>query len=86
MMPKKAKYDLRDQLIGVKVNEETKIKINWLAGMNGEKAGTYIYNILQKHLEEKEPWLTKEINQLTEEQRKKLLKTAQIEITMKGEI
>ena len=79
MMPKKSAEALRSHLIGVKVNEETKIKINYLAGMKGEKAGTYIYNLLIKHLEEKEPWISKEINDLTEEQIKRLLKSSTLD-------
>ena len=79
MMPKKKPEVKRSQLIGVKVNEETKIKINYLAGMKGEKAGTYIYNLLVKHIEEKEPWITKEINELTAEQINHLLKSSTLD-------
>ena len=35
--------------------------------MKGEKAGTYIYNLILKHIEEKEPWITKEIEDLKKE-------------------
>lgn len=70
MMPKKPANLKRSELIGVKVNEETKIKINYLAGMKGEKAGTYIYNLILKHIEEKEPWITKEIEDLKKETKK----------------
>lgn len=78
MMPKKSPEEKRSQLIGVKVNEDTKLKINYLAGMKGEYPGTYIYNLLIKHIEEKEPWLSKEICDLTEEEKKRLLKTSTI--------
>lgn len=78
MMPKKAPNAIRSHLIGVKVNEETKIKINYLAGMKGEKAGTYIYNLLIKHIEEKEPWISKEISELSEQEIEHLLKTASL--------
>lgn len=79
MMPRKQPEIKRSQLIGVKVNEDTKIKINYLAGQKGEKAGTYIYNLLIKHIEEKEPWISKEIKELSEEQRLRLLKTSTFE-------
>ena len=74
MMPKKTADKKRSYLIGVKVNEDTKQKINYLAGMKGEKAGTYIFNLLVKHIEEKEPWISKEINDLSENQKHNLLK------------
>lgn len=64
MMPKKDPSVKRSYLIGVKVNKDVKQKIEYLAGQNGEKAGTYIYNILTKHLQEKEPWISKEIADL----------------------
>lgn len=67
MMPKKSPKDKRSQVIGVKVDEETRIKINYLAGMKGDKTSTYIYNLIKKHIEEKEPWISKEIEDLKEE-------------------
>ena len=76
MMPKKSPELKRSQLIGVKVNDETKMKINYLAGIKGEKAGTYIYNILLKHIEEREPFLSKEIDALNEKEKEHLLKSA----------
>lgn len=65
MMPKKPPEEKRSHIIGVKVDEETKEKINYLAGMNGKKASTYIYNILRNHIAELEPWITNEIRELT---------------------
>lgn len=67
MMPKKSEKEKRSQIIGVKVDEETKIKLNYLAGMKGDKTSTYIYNLLKKHIEEKEPWISKEIADLEKE-------------------
>ena len=64
MMPKKDPSIKRSYLIGVKVTKDVKLKIDYLAGQNDEKAGTYIYNILVKHLLEKEPWISKEIADL----------------------
>ncbi len=78
MMPKKLPAEKRTQLIGVKVNDDTKIKINYLAGAKGEMAGTYIYNLLLKHLEEKEPYISREIASLTEEEKNALLKSPKI--------
>ena len=68
MMPRKPANIKRSELIGVKVSQETKIKINYLAGMKGEKAGTYINNLILKHIEEKEPWISKEIEDLRKEE------------------
>ena len=74
MMPKKDPNELRSHLFGVKVNEETKLKINYLAGMCGEKAGTYIYKLLQDHIKVKEPWITKEIENLSEKEKALVLR------------
>lgn len=64
MMPKKAPEDKRSHVIGVKVDTDTKKKIDYLAGMKGERMSTYIYNLLLKHIEEKEPWITKELEDM----------------------
>ena len=61
MMPKKLPKDKRSIVIGVKVDIETKEKLDYLAGMTGDKNSTYIYNLLKNHIKEKEPWITKEI-------------------------
>lgn len=68
MMPKKPPKEKRSYMIGVKVDEETKEKITYLAGQKAEGASTYIYNLLKKHLEEKEPWITREIEALKKEE------------------
>ncbi len=64
MMPKKAEEEKRSIVIGVKVDTKTKEKVEYLAGMNGVKVSTYIYNLLVKHINEKEPWISKEIEDL----------------------
>lgn len=69
MMPKKSPKDKRSAVIGVKVDEETRVKINYLAGMKGDKTSTYIYNLIKKHIDEKEPWISKEINDLNTEEK-----------------
>ena len=69
MMPKKAPEKKRCIVIGVKVDTKTKEKVEYLAGMNGIKVSTYIYNLLIKHIEEKEPWITKEIEDLKREEK-----------------
>ncbi|MBQ2858603.1 MAG: hypothetical protein IJA45_01780 [Oscillospiraceae bacterium] len=51
-------------MIGVKVDIITKEKIEYLAGMKDEKTSTYIYEIIKKHINEKEPWITNEINEM----------------------
>lgn len=68
MMPKKDPEVKRSYMIGVKVDISTKEKIEYLAGMKGDKTSTYIFNLIQNHIQEKEPWITKEIKQLKEEQ------------------
>lgn len=64
MMPKKAPEKKRSIVIGVKVDQTTKEKIKYLAGMNEEKISTYIYNLLQNHIKEKEPWISKELQDM----------------------
>lgn len=70
MMPKKLPEDKRSIVIGVKVDTTTKEKIEYLAGMNDKKVSTYIYNLLTKHIEEKEPWISKEIEDFRREEGK----------------
>ena len=69
MMPKKAESEKRSNFIGIKVNEDCRKKLNYLAGAKGETTSTYIFNLLQKHIEEKEPWITKEIIELEKEEK-----------------
>lgn len=64
MMPKKSPDKKRSNMIGVKVDKNTKEKIEYLAGMKGEKTSTYIYNLIKTHISEKEPWITKEIEDM----------------------
>ena len=52
-------------MIGVKVDIITKEKIEYLAGMKDEKTSTYIYEIIKKHINEKEPFCVK-TNELKE--------------------
>ena len=54
MMPKKAPEEKRSIILGVKVDKQTREKIEYLAEMNGIKTSTYIYNLIKKHIEEKE--------------------------------
>lgn len=68
MMPKKSAKEKRSYIIAVKVDEETRVKINYLAGMKGDKNSTYIYNLLKEHISAKEPWISKEINELRKEE------------------
>lgn len=52
MMPKKSAEHKRSEMIGVKVDKTTKAQIEWLASRDGEKASTYIYNILTAHIKQ----------------------------------
>lgn len=60
-MPKKKPKEKRSHIIGVKVDEETKEKLNYLAEIEDQKMSTYIYNLLLQHINNKEPFLTKEM-------------------------
>ena len=68
MMPKKDPEIKRSIMLGVKVNEITKEKLKYLADREGESISTYIYKQLIKHLDEKEPWITREIEELKKNQ------------------
>lgn len=63
MMPKKPQNEKRSIIIGVKVDITTKKKLDFLAGYENTSISTYIYNQLNKHIAEKEPWITKEIQE-----------------------
>ena len=60
-MPKKRPEDRRSHIIGVKVDEDTKTKLKFLADMELQGMSTYIYNLLIQHIQNKEPFLTKEM-------------------------
>lgn len=68
MMPKKSAKEKRSVIIGVKVDEETKKKLNFIAELKGDKTSTYIYNLLKKHIEDIEPWISKELEELRKEE------------------
>lgn len=70
MMPKKSPEKKRSLMIGVKVDQITKEKIEYLAELKGYKTSTYIYNLVIKHIAEKEPWITKEIQDINKEKKK----------------
>ena len=67
MMPKKSPEIKRSYMIGIKVDQTTKEKIEYLAGMKGDKTSTYIYNLIKTHIAEKEPWITKELDDIHKE-------------------
>ena len=64
MMPKKSPETKRSLMIGIKVDQTTKEKIEYLAELKGDKTSTYIYNLIKSHISEKEPWITKELEDL----------------------
>ena len=66
-MPKKPPEKKRSIVVGVKVDETTYKKIQYLAGADGVKNSTYIYNVILKHIQEKEPWITKELIDIAKE-------------------
>ena len=68
MMPKKTPKDRRSHIIGVKVDEETKSKLKFLADIEDQKMSTYIYNLLIQHIKNKEPFLTKEMEKVKREE------------------
>lgn len=63
MMPKKPDNEKRSIIIGIKVDITTKKKLEFLADYEKTPLSTYIYNQLSKHIAEKEPWITKEIEE-----------------------
>ena len=67
MMPKKPPEERRSHIIGVKVDEETKSKLKFLADIEDEGMSTYMYNLLIRHITDKEPFLTKEMEQARKE-------------------
>lgn len=72
MMPKKPPHLKRSLMIGVKVDEDTKIKLNYLSEMKGEKTSTYIFNLLKNHIAEKEPWISAEIEEIKDDKQETL--------------
>ena len=68
MMPKKPENEKRSHIIGIKVDADTKDKIKYLAELKAEGISTYIYNLLKKHLEDKEPWITRELEEVKREE------------------
>lgn len=66
MMPKKPENEKRSIIIGIKVDITTKKKLEFLADYEKTPLSTYIYNQLNKHIAEKEPWITKEIEEKEE--------------------
>ena len=63
MMPKKPEIEKRSIIIGIKVDITTKKKLDFLADYEKTSISTYIYNQIKKHIAEKEPWITKEIDE-----------------------
>lgn len=63
MMPKKPENEKRSIMIGIKVDITTKKKLEFLADYENTPLSTYIFNQLCKHISEKEPWISKEIEE-----------------------
>ena len=53
MRQKVAKERKREVMIGVKVTANLKEKIEYLAASQGEPTSTYIYNLLNEHIQRK---------------------------------
>lgn len=52
MRPKVKPEAKRDTMIGIKVNKETKEKIDYIADAAGEATSTYIFNLINEHIEQ----------------------------------
>lgn len=63
MMPKKPENEKRSIMIGIKVDLTTKKKLDFLSSYENTSISTYVYNQIRKHIADKEPWITKEIEQ-----------------------
>lgn len=61
MMPKKAPEQKRTYMIGVKIDNTTRKKLQYLADSEGMTVSTYVFNLLKAHIQMKEPWISKEI-------------------------
>lgn len=61
----------RTSMIGIKVTEETRDKVEYLAGLDARTVSSYINLVLQKHLDQIEMFNDEAWKQDLEEQRKK---------------
>lgn len=52
MMPKKPKNEKRSIIIGVKVDELTKKKIDYIADGDGVTTSTYLYNLINERIQQ----------------------------------
>ena len=52
MMPKKPKNEKRSIIIGVKVDELTKKKIDYIAEGDGVTTSTYLYNLINERIQQ----------------------------------
>ena len=68
-MPKKRPEERRSHIIGVKVDQETKDILNYLAKYEDVKLSTYIYNVLTKHIETVNPYIRKEMEATRKEEK-----------------
>lgn len=51
MRPKVDETKKRKVIIGIKTNEATKAKIDYIAAAAGETTSTYLFNLLTEHIE-----------------------------------
>ena len=68
LMPKKSAEERRSHIIGVKVDQDTRDKLIFLAKFEDVKMSTYIYNLLIKHIETLNPFIEKEMAALQKEE------------------
>lgn len=52
MMPKKPEKEKRSHIIGVKVDELTKKKIDYIAEGDGVTTSTYLYNLINERIQQ----------------------------------
>lgn len=64
MMPRKSPETKRSYMIGVKIDQITKEKIEYLAEMENEKVSTYVFNLIKEQIAKKEPWISREIEEI----------------------
>lgn len=52
MRPKVSETEKRGTIIGIKVDKQTKAKIDYIAKADGETTSTYLFNLITAHIDQ----------------------------------
>ena len=52
MRPKVSAEKKRKTILGIKTDNETKSKIDWIAEREGTPTSTYVYNLIKEHIDQ----------------------------------